>query len=165
MPTVQVQLTSNAPVYNASGAEGRQSTYTAQVVVNYNLYSGGRDVDKRKAQTERVVAAKKRVDVARRTALKVCRTAWAKYMSDLEQIQDSEKAIEVNTKLQHSYELQFMLVSRPLLDLLDAYVSYYRSQNDHINAQADKNINHALILASMGSLECSIYKERMTGEE
>jgi adhesin transport system outer membrane protein len=159
MPTVQVQLSSNAPVLNSGGTTGKEKTYTAQVVVNYNLFSGGRDLDKRKAQTERVSAAKKRVDAARRTALKVCRSAWAKYKSDLAQIQDSKQAIEVNTKLQRAYELQFTLVSRPLLDLLDAYVSYYRSQNDHINAQADKNVNHALLLASMGNLECSLYRK------
>lgn len=105
---------------------------------------------------ERVVAAKKRVDVARRNAFKVCRSAWAKYNSDLAQIQDSKQAIEVNTNLQRAYELQFQLVSRPLLDLLDAYVSYYRSQNDNINAQADWKINHALLLASMGALETTI---------
>lgn len=157
MPTVQVQLDSNAPIYNANGTEGRQSNFTAQVVLNYNLYSGGRDLAKRKAQTERVVAAKKKIDVARRNTLKVCRSAWAKYLSDRAQVHDSKHAVEVNTKLQRAYELQFELVSRPLLDLLDAYVSYYRSQNDHINAQADEDINHALLLASMGSLGSTFY--------
>jgi adhesin transport system outer membrane protein len=157
MPTVQVQLDSNAPIYNANGTEGRQSNFTAQVVLNYNLYSGGRDLAKRKAQTERVVAAKKKIDAARRNALKICRSAWAKYLSDLAQVQDSKQAVEVNTKLQRSYELQFELVSRPLLDLLDAYVSYYRSQNDRINAQADADINHALLLASMGNLESTFH--------
>ncbi len=156
MPTVQVQLSSNSPVLNAAGTTGTEKTYTAQVVVNYNLLSGGKDISKRKAEMERVVAAKKRVDVARRNAFKVCRSAWAKYNSDLAQIQDSKQAIEVNTNLQRAYELQFQLVSRPLLDLLDAYVSYYRSQNDNINAQADWKINHALLLASMGALETTI---------
>ena len=82
-------------------------------------------------------------------------------MSDLAQIQDSKQAIEVNTKLQRAYELQFELVSRPLLDLLDAYVSYYRSQNDHINAEADWNINRALLLASVGELVSLIHPECM----
>ncbi|MBY0500793.1 MAG: TolC family outer membrane protein [Alphaproteobacteria bacterium] len=160
MPTVQVQLDSNAPIYNANGTEGRQSNFTAQVVLNYNLYSGGRDLAKRKAQTERVVAAKKKLDVARRNALQVCRSAWAKYLSDQAQVQDSKKAVEVNTKLQRAYELQFELISRPLIDLLDAYVSYYRSQNDHINAQADAYINHALLLASMGNLESTFHHRK-----
>jgi outer membrane protein, adhesin transport system len=155
MPTVQLQLLSNAPVINIGGSTGRQYTYTAQAVVNYNLFRGGGDLSKRKAQMERVVGAKIRIDVARRNAIKISQSALATYQSAVAQAQDSSQAIEMNMKLERAYELQFELVSRPLLDLLDAYVSYYRSKNDNITARADEDINHAILLASMGDLECS----------
>jgi adhesin transport system outer membrane protein len=125
------------------------------LVLDYNLFSGGKDLSNRKAQLQRVVAAKKKVDAARRNAEKVCRSAWDTYISDQKQVKDSKVAVEVNIVLQRDYEIQFELVSRPLLDLLDAYVSYYRSKDALINAEADEDINHALLLATVGELIAS----------
>lgn len=161
LPTVRAQLEANTPIKNLQGTTGTQSSYTAQFVFSYNLFSGGKDISTRKAQWERVKSAEKRVDVAKRTAAKVCRTAWSTYVSDEIQIEELEITVEVNIKLQRAYERQFELVSRPLLDLLDAYVSYYRSKNDLINAEAEKYTNHALILASMGDLICAVHRKRM----
>jgi adhesin transport system outer membrane protein len=156
LPTIRAQLVSNAPIVNLQGTTGHQSSYTAQLVLDYNLFSGGKDWSNLKAQQQRVYSSMKRVDVAKRNAAKVTRTAWGTYVSDKKQIQTLQENVAVNTKLNRAYELQFELVSRPLLDLLDAYVSYYRSKNDLINAEAEKNNNHALLLASMGDLVCSV---------
>lgn len=156
MPTIKAQLVANGPILNLQGTDGRQSSYTAQLVLDYNLFSGGKDWSNLKAQQQRVLSATKRVDVARRNAAKVSRTAWGTYVSDKKQIKELRASVEVNTKLNRAYELQFELISRPLLDLLDAYVSYYRSKNDLINAEAEKSNNHALLLASMGELVCSM---------
>lgn len=161
MPTIRAQLLSNAPVINPSGIHGREKIYTAQLVLDYNIFHGGKNVAELKAQQQRVISAKKRVDLTRRTTAKVSHEAWAKYAASLEEIEELIKAVEVNNKLQRAYELQFALVSRPLLDLLDAYVSYYRSKTDLINAQVEKDTNHALILASMGELVCSIQQQKM----
>lgn len=159
MPTIRAQLLSNAPVYNQSGIHAKQSAYTAQLVLDYNLFSGGRDYATFKSQQQQALAAKKRIDVARRDTAKSSRTAWATYISNDKQAAELQKTVEVNNKLIRAYELQFELVSRPLLDLLDAYVSYYRSKNDLVIAQAGKDNNHALLLAVMGELVCSVAPE------
>lgn len=156
MPTIRAQLLSSGPVYNLSGTHAKQSAHTAQLVLDYNLFSGGKDYATVKSQQQQVIAAIKRVEVARRKAAKISRGAWATYVSDTIQVQELVKTVEVNKKLQRAYELQFALVSRPLLDLLDAYVSYYRSKNDLINAEAGKDNNHATLLATMGELICSV---------
>lgn len=155
LPTIRAQLISNSPVINQSGTHGRQKIYTAQLVLDYNLFHGGKNVAEVKAQQQRVVSAKKRVDVTRRNAAKVTRTAWGNYTSNIKEITELIKTVEVNDKLQHAYERQFALVSLPLLFLLDAYVSYYRSKTELIIAEADKDTNHALLLASMGELKCA----------
>lgn len=160
MPTIRAQLLSNAPVINQTGTRGTQSSYTAQLVLDYNLFSGGKDWANFKAQKERVVGAKKRVDVAKRNAARVGRSAWGTYTNDLDQIQELIITVDVNQKLGHAYERQFQLISRPLLDLLDAYVSYYRSKNDLINAEAERDSNHALILAAMGDLSCTMLDQQ-----
>lgn len=156
MPTIRAQLVSTGPLRNLQGTTGRQNSYTAQLVLDYNLFSGGKDYYNFKSQQQQVLAAIKRVEVSKRNAEKVSREAWATYLSDNKQIEELKKTVEVNKKLNRSYELQFALVSRPLLDLLDAYVSYFRSKNDLINASAEKDHNHALLLAAMGELICSL---------
>lgn len=161
MPTIRAQLVSNSPVINPTGITGRENIYTAQLVLDYNLFAGGKNISELRAQRERVVAAKKRVDVTRRTAAKVSHEAWAKYVSSNVQIQELIKSVEVNYKLYRAYELQFALVSRPLFELLEAYVSYYRSKIDLINAGVEKDTNHALLLASMGELICSMQQKRL----
>jgi adhesin transport system outer membrane protein len=161
LPTIRAQLSANGPIRNLQGTSGRQSSYTAQLVLDYNLFSGGKDWSNLKAQQQRVLSSMKRVEVSKRNAAKVCRTAWGTYISDKHQIQQLIETVAVNEKLNRAYERQFSLVSRPLLDLLDAYVSYYRSKNDLINIEAEKNTNHALLLASMGELVCSIQQERI----
>lgn len=163
LPTIRAQLISNTPVINQTGTHGWQGSQTAQLVLDYNLFSGGKDWANFKAQRERVVAAKKSVDVAKRNAAKVGRSAWGTYTNDLDQIAELEKTVVVNQKLGRAYELQFALVSRPLLDLLDAYLSYYRSKNDLISAEAERDNNHALLLAAMGDLSCAIMNKQMTG--
>jgi adhesin transport system outer membrane protein len=152
LPTIRAQLESNAPVLNPSGEKATEKFYTAQVVLDYNLLHGGRDVAARRSQIDRVVEAKKRVAVAVRDAERIGRTAWARYFSSDTEAAELEKDVVVNYKLITSYELQFELVARPLLDLVDAYVSYYRSENDLVSAIADRDTNHALLLASMGDL-------------
>lgn len=156
LPTIRAQLISNAPVYNVSGITAKQSAYTAQLVLDYNLFSGGKDYATLKSQQQQVLAAIKRVDVAKRATAKTSRTAWATYLSNEAQVQELMKTVEVNKKLYRAYELQFELVSRTLFELLDAYVSYYRSKNDLINAEAGRDNNHALLLAVMGELIASI---------
>ena len=161
LPTIRAQLVSNSPIINPTGIHGREKIYTAQLVLDYNLFHGGKNVGEVKAQQQRVISAKKRVDVTRRNTAKITRTAWAKYLSNIDQIQELIKTVAVNNKLQHAYELQFALVSRPLLDLLDAYVSYYRSKTELINAEAAKDTNHALLLASMGELKCAFLQRNV----
>jgi len=165
LPTIRAQLESNAPVLNQNGVKGKENTYTAQMVLDYNLLKGGKDVANRAAQVERVVEAKKRVSIARRESGRIGRSAWARYFSADRQAIELTKDVEVNQKLSRAYEIQFALVSRPLLDLLDAYVSYYRSETDLISVKAEKDTNHALLLASMGDLVSYIVPEATTGNE
>jgi adhesin transport system outer membrane protein len=152
LPTIRAETLANAPVLNQSGTKGVENTYTVQLVGEYNLFRGGEDLAKRRAQRERVVAAKKQLAVARRTAEKQSRSAWETGVSAQAQTNELSTALKVDNELEHAYLIQFQLVARPLVDLLNAYVTTYRDESDFINAQAQEVTNLALLLASMGDL-------------
>lgn len=159
MPTIRAQLIANSPIVNPGGITGTQKVYTAQLVLDYNLFSGGRDIANLRSQQQRVISAKKRVDVTKRIVANMARSAWGEYMANIALVKQLTKAVEVDFKLQRAYELQFALVSRPLLDLLDAYVSYYRAKTDLVNAEYGRNAKQALLLATMGDLICSVQRQ------
>ncbi len=152
LPNIRVELNANDPQLNPSGVHGKTKTYTAQVVGQYNLFSGGKDLANRQAQREKVVQAKKLLDASWRNAKKQASAAYARLLSADEQIAELDTAVDVNKKLTREYELQFTLVSLPIPFLLDAYVSYYSSKSDLINQEAQEVVNYALVLASMGAL-------------
>lgn len=151
MPTIRLQLDADK-LKNNGGQKGNRKNQTAQIVGSYNLFSGGRDYYNRKAQMSRVVQAKKLLDSSRRDAEKGARSAWSRVISSDEQKTELMRSVEVNSTLEKEYELQFALVSRPLVDVLNAYISYYRSADDLINAEAQGDINYALLLGTVGNL-------------
>jgi len=160
LPSVRVELNANDPVLNPGGVIGKTHTYTAQVVGEYNLFSGGKDLAQRRAQAETVIQAKKKLDATMRNAKKQSSAAYARMLSSDQQIIELDTSVDVNTNLTREYELQFKLVARPLVDLLNAYISYYRSKGDLIIQEAEEVVNYALVLATMGELVAYFKKGR-----
>ncbi len=165
LPTLRVEAGTNGPNLNPFGTRGKVTTHRAQLVLDYNLYSGGKNTAQRNAARERVVEAKKRLDVARRNAAKQARSAWGTFISAHKQTKDAKKAVEVDEKLEHAYLLQFELVALPLLNLVDAYVSYFRAKADQINAEAEEDIRHATLLALMGMLKSTFLSDNECCED
>jgi adhesin transport system outer membrane protein len=161
LPTIRVELNANDPILNPGGVKGRNGVYTAQVVGQYNLYSGGKDLANRQAQIEKVVQAKKLLDASWRNAKNQASSAYAKLLSSDQQVNELDVSVDVNRKLIREYELQFQLVSLPIPFLLDAYVSYYQSKADLINQEAQEVVNYALVLASMGELVAYFEKKSL----
>ena len=142
--------------HNLDGIKGDEAAVTVQLVGEYNLYSGGRDTARRQAQRKRMAEAKYRLGIARRTAEREVRSAWAEMNSARDQIVELAESVNINNKLRKDYFVQFDLGDRSLLDVLDAEVAYFRARSNKILAEANENISLARVLASTARLVSSL---------
>lgn len=142
--------------HNLDGIKGDEAAVTVQLVGEYNLYSGGRDTARRQAQRKRMAEAKYRLGIARRTAEREVRSAWAEMNSSRDQIVELAESVNINNKLRKDYFVQFDLGDRSLLDVLDAEVAYFRARSNKILAEANENISLARVLASTARLVSSL---------
>ena len=111
LPNIRVELNANDPILNPGGVTGRTSTYTAQVVGQYNLYSGGKDLANRQAQREKVVQGKKLLDAAWRNAKSQASSAYARLLSADQQVIELDTSVDVNNRL--TRDMSYNLHSSP----------------------------------------------------
>ncbi|NWH07065.1 MAG: TolC family protein, partial [Alphaproteobacteria bacterium] len=120
---------------------GRDSELRAQLVMRYNLYNGGIDVANRQEQMHRQVESEKKLASARRDVEELMRNAWNTLERAREQTALLERQERVSSELLASYQAEYKVGRRALLDILDA-------QNELIITRIDLSTSrHALLLA------------------
>jgi len=144
--------TSAQDAVNPSGTRENNGVISAQVVANYNLFNGGKDISQKKATQEKLSESKQRLAAARWASERDTRASWTDRTNAYERIAELDKAIEVNKKLTHDYDAQFHLGDRNLLDILDAYNSYYGSQASKANSEALSKISSARLLFNISGI-------------
>lgn len=146
---------------NAGGMTGKTSNAAAEVVMNWNLYSGGSD----SARVEQYVG---RLDAARYQRDKVCRDirmTLAIAYNDVSKLQEQLKFLEQHRlsieKARGAYQKQFEIGQRSLLDLLDTENEVFQARRSYVNAEHDLAIAHVRTLAGMGRLVGSLGLTRL----
>ena len=146
---------------NAGGMAGKTSNATAEVVMNWNLYSGGAD-------SVRVEQYLGRLEAARFQRDKVCRDIrliLAIAYNDVSKLQEQLRFLEQHRlsieKARGAYQKQFEIGQRSLLDLLDTENELFQARRSHVNAVHDLSIAHARTLAGMGKLVISLGLTRL----
>ena len=146
---------------NTGGVVGKNRNAVAEIVVNWNLFSGGSD-------SARVDQYAERLDAARYQRDKVCRDIrmiLAIAYNDVWKLQEQIKFLEQHRlsieKARVAYQKQFEIGQRSLLDLLDTENELYQARRSHVNAEHDFAIAHARTLAGMGRLVSSLGLTRL----
>lgn len=146
---------------NTGGVVGKSHNAVAEVVVNWNLYSGGSD----SARVDQYVG---RLDAARYQRDKVCRDIHmilAIAYNDVWKLQEQLKFLDQHRlsieKARGAYQKQFEIGQRSLLDLLDTENELYQARRSHVNAEHDFAIAHTRTLAGMGRLVSSLGLTRL----
>ncbi|MEB3703006.1 TolC family protein [Candidatus Bealeia paramacronuclearis] len=150
-PSITFQSSASENI-NPSGQRSKNGDVTAVGIVSYNIFSGGKNISEKRAQQEHLSEVKQKVAAARWATEKDTRLAWTDWKSSKERILELNKAININKKLSDDYTIQFRLVDRNLLDILDAYNDYYRSQAAKANSVAQEKINAARLLFNISAL-------------
>ena len=137
---------------DTGGITGNTSSTAAEVVMNWNLFSGGSD----SARIEQYVG---RLDAARFQRDKVCRDirmTLAIAYNDVSKLQEQLKFLEQHRlsieKARGAYQKQFEIGQRSLLDLLDTENEVFQARRSYVNAEHDLAIAHVRTFAGMGRL-------------
>jgi len=132
----QLDLQMNARTgHDLGGVEGRDTSASALVVMNWNLYRGGADVARAREFNHRHQQAKEARTEAERTVENDVRRTWASMVSAGERASQFAAQANANVEVVKAYKDQFNLDRRTLLDVLDAQNELFVSNSNTVNAE------------------------------
>ena len=134
------------------GIPGQDDDIQAMLRLRYNLFHGGKDDARRKETAALLSQAKYIRDNTYRQVVETMRLAWAAYETVSSQLDFFAQHREAAIKTHESYQQQFNIGQRTLLDLLDSANEMYTAKADYTNAKYDQMIAMYRILGAIGTL-------------
>ena len=132
----------------------------AYVVVNWNLYNGGADqADIQKSRS----TINKEVEIQRdlkRQTIEGLELSWSAYELLGNQLEELYKYYDYSEETLDSYQSEYEMGRRTLLDLLSAQNDLVNSKSQIINAQMDKLYAQYRILDAMGLLVNTVVEDQ-----
>ncbi|WP_198304794.1 TolC family outer membrane protein [Arcobacter vandammei] len=138
-------------------ADDRQRAY---VVMNWNLFKGGAhiaDIQKSKSTINKEVELLR--DLKRQT-IEGLELSWNAYEMIGKQLKDLHTYYENSQETLESYQSEYEMGRRTLLDLLSAQNDLVSSKSQIVNAQMDKLYAQYRILDAMGMMVSSIVEDK-----
>ncbi|MCB9987989.1 MAG: TolC family outer membrane protein [Rhodospirillales bacterium] len=133
-PQVDLQLNARQGE-DINGVEGRDTSASALVVLNWNLYRGGGDTARVREHISREAQAKEERSKAARGIENDVRQTWARMISAGERAREFASQADANTEVVKAYKDQFDLNRRTLLDVLDAQNELFVSRSNTVNSE------------------------------
>lgn len=133
-PQVDLEL-SGRQGEDINGVEGRDTSATALVVMNWNLYRGGADMARSREFIHRHQQTKEERAEAAREVENDVRQTWASMIAAGERAREFAAQSDANVEVVKAYKDQFNLDRRTLLDVLDAQNELFVSRSNTVNAE------------------------------
>ncbi len=128
------------------GVYGRETDVRAELVMRWNLYRGGIDIANKQEALRRIDQERFRLDQAYRNVEETMRLAWNQKTVEAKRLSELESQLSQSNLLVQSYQEQFKIGERTLLDLLN-------TQNNRFNTQvAVEGAKFAVLFAEYGIL-------------
>jgi len=150
-PQVDLQLNAREGE-DLGGVEGRDTSASALVVMNWNLYRGGGDLARSREFIHRHQQSKEERAEAARSLENDVRQTWASMVASNERAQQFAEQADANTQVVAAYKEQFNLDRRTLLDVLDAQNELFVSRSNTVNAEFLEMFAVFRLLALRGEL-------------
>jgi len=132
-PQVDLQLNARQG-HDLSGVEGRDTSASALVVMDWNLYRGGGDTARVREFISREAQSKEARAEAARGVENNVRQTWAQMVAAGERARQFTAQADANTEVVKAYRDQFDLNRRSLLDVLDSQNELFVSRSNAVNA-------------------------------
>jgi len=143
---------------NLDGIKADDEEYYAMLQLRWNIFNGGSD-SARKSETAHLFnKAMSSRDDARRIVDQTVRLSWSEYTMRKSQVLDLHQHYKSSLKTRKSYDRQFRIGKRTLLDLLDTENEVFQSGRAYTNAQYDLIQAQHKVLASLGLLSQTMAK-------
>ena len=124
-----------------AGVEGRDESYDVLLVARYNLFRGGIDAANRREELSRIRESRSRLLALDRSVEELVRQSWNELESAARRLELLEQQVIASEQVRRSYQQQFNIGQRTLLDLLDSETALF-------NARVSRaTLDYALIFA------------------
>ena len=138
--------------HDLGGVEGRDTSASALVTMNWNIFRGGIDTARKREFIHRHQQSKEeRADAARSLEADV-RQTWASMVASAERARQFADQADANIQVVKAYKDQFNLDRRTLLDVLDAQNELFVSRSNTVNAEFLEMFAVYRLLALKGEL-------------
>ncbi|WP_415905418.1 TolC family outer membrane protein [Neptuniibacter sp. QD48_55] len=137
---------------NLDGVEGVNEDLTAMFRLRYNLYNGGADQARVRQTQHQIEEARSIQGQSHREVLQSIELSWNAYSILSRQLPFLEQHVASSQETRNSYQKQFNIGQRSLLDLLDTENEVFSSKNDLTNALHDQLVSQYRVVNGMGTL-------------
>ena len=149
----QLDLQLNARTGNdIGGVDDEDSSASALLVLNWNLYRGGADVARAREFVHRHQQSKESRAEAARAVENDVRQTWASMISSGERAAQFAAQAAANVEVVKAYKDQFNIDRRTLLDVLDAQNELFVSRSNTVNSEFLEMLAVYRLLALKGHL-------------
>lgn len=145
---------------NSGGTRGQDTTVSALLVMNYNLYRGGSDIARRSEFVARLAEARQRLAQSQRATDENTRVAWNALINARERLTQLEAIVKANANIRDSFKKEFDVGRRDLLDLLNAENDYFQAKGNLVSNQFVEMLGVYRILSSTGLLLAALDVEQ-----
>lgn len=150
-PSVDLVLDSQRN-YNVGGEPGADNTDEAMIRATWNLYKGGADAAKQRQtayQAQEASDSRNKIAWELRKNVEISWNAWKEAQDRLVYLRGHR---DFSLSTFHSYQLQYKIEQRTLLDVLDAQNEYYQASLSYVTGQYTEMFARYRILNTMGGL-------------
>jgi len=149
------------------GFEGKDEDYGVRLVLEYDLFNGGRDRARKSASNWRYNQALSIRERTEQELVEGTRLSWNAYRALEEQEELLRQSVDASTLAETAYLTQFRLGERSLLDLLNAKTEVYIARKNYLAARYDEIQARYRVLNATGRLGYALrvsYPDQWQGE-
>ena len=151
LPTVNLELIGRAGE-DLDGVRGRDAELRAMLVLRWNLYQGGVKPARVQERIRRIDEERMNLHIAQRDAEETMRVSWDRWVKQRERLAQLEQQLEQSTRLLGSYQEQYRIGRRSLLDVLDTQNTRFGTEVAVVTARHAVRFAEYRILAAGGEL-------------
>lgn len=134
------------------GVDGTNEDLTAMFRLRYNLYNGGADQARVRQTQHQIEEAKAIQSNTHREVVQSVELSWNAYSILSRQLPHLEQHVVSSEETRNSYQKQFNIGQRSLLDLLDTENEVFSAKNDLTNTLHDQLVAQYRVVNGMGTL-------------
>lgn len=135
-----------------NGTRGDETDLYLGLTLSWRLYDGGVIQSREAAAVSRISQAEAQNDVAIREVQELAGRSWNAYSNGLARAGVLHKQIKTNKRIVSSYQEEYELAKRSLLDVLDAERALFNNRFQHISVVSSYQFAAYRILATMSRL-------------